>query len=532
MSRFYLYIGISLLLLVVTMTFTSNYVIEERAIIINRLATEIEKQAYSSAVIYTDREVQNKLQLEYFSQLDLLEQALSSGHYRMLDDLFMQLMKVKSSIMQVRLLNLQGQELYRIDDSDGAITRVPDSQLQNKGNRYYVQELLTTPGAQTYTSNIDLNVEHGVIEEPYRPVLRVAKKIVNQANDQELGALMFNFDLNRLFTELNASIPEHMNWYFIDNNGQFLAHPDPQARYCAQLLCTRFHYGHNYNPSERNYYQQHLASVLNINSIAGLEGSDMQLILAYKPDYMAQYTMPKSNFMVLLSSVLWWTMLIVTLTILALCCLLYEHYQQKISDKINRAKMQAVLEGVTEMLERLHENDDPVTGSHVQRVAAYSRLLAEHLGLDKQLVEDIHRFSSLHDIGKISTPDSILGKPGKLDPDEWAIMQKHVEKGYDLLHQFELSEVAENIVRSHHERWDGNGYPRKIKGEDIPIEARIVSLVDCFDALMSERPYKKAFSFEKSKSIINELRGTAFDPKLVDLFNSLEREFKAMRSNI
>jgi len=87
-------------------------------------------------------------------------------------------------------------------------------------------------------------------------------------------------------------------------------------------------------------------------------------------------------------------------------------------------------------------------------------------------------------------------------------------------------------VRSHHERWDGHGYPRQIAGKDIPIEARIVSLVDCFDALMSERPYKEAFSFEKSKAIINELKGKAFDPELVDLFNQLEYEFKTMRSTI
>ena len=532
MARFYLYIGISLLALFITMTFTSIYVIEDRVQVVNQLSTDIEKQASSASVIFVDREHQNKLELEYFSSLAIVEQALSTQSYSLLDDLFIQLMSKKSSIVQVRLLDLTGQELYRIDERGNVPTRLASVDLQNKASRYYIQELLNTPTSKTYMSKIDLNMEHGVVEEPYRPVLRIAKKIVSEDSRQALGALVFNFDLNRLFDSVGASIPEQMNWYFIDDSGQFLAHPKQDALFCAQLGCSSFHDSQQYRSDQRNYYQNHLAAVINISSIAGIKGSDFQVILSYKPGFMDQFTTQQSGLMVLFSSMLWWAALVITSAVLILCCLLYERYQQQISDKINRSKMQAVLEGVTEMLERLHENDDPVTGSHVQRVAAYSRLMAEHLDLDKQLIQDIYQFSSLHDIGKISTPDSILGKPGKLDPDEWHIMKQHVNNGYQLLHEFDFSEVAENIVRSHHERWDGEGYPRKIAGEKIPIEARIVSLVDCFDALMSERPYKKAFSFEKSKAIINELKGKAFDPKLVDLFNNLEDEFKSMRSSI
>jgi len=512
------------------MTFTSIYIIEDRVQVVNQLSSNIEKQASSAAAIFTEREKQNALELEYFSSLNMMQQALNSQNYHPLDNLFFQLMNKKPSIVQIRLLNLQGEELYRIDDRANIPSLIPTSELQNKSRRYYIQELLNTANDKTYMSQIDLNMEHGVIEEPHRPVLRIAKKIIDGETGQALGGLLFNFDLNRLFQSVSASIPEQMNWYFIDESGQFLANPLPNTLYCAQLDCSFFHDRLAHDPNQRNYYEQHLASVIDISSEAGVNGSNFQLILNYKPDFMPQFTTSKSGWLVLLTSSLWWTVLAFSTAVLVLCCLLYEHYQQKISDKINRQKMQSVLEGVTEMLERLHENDDPVTGSHVQRVAAYSRLMAEHLNLDKQLIKDIHQFSSLHDIGKISTPDRILGKPGKLDAEEWIIMQQHVDNGYQLLHEFDLSPVAENIVRSHHERWDGTGYPRKIAGEDIPIEARIVSLVDCFDALMSERPYKKAFSFEKSTAIINELKGKAFDPKLVDLFNSLESEFKSMRS--
>ena len=529
MVRFYLYVCISLLLLLITMTFTSIYVIEERALVVSQLATDIEKQATSAAAIFVDREQQNKLELEYFSDLAMVEQSLKAQQYQSLDDVFVNLMYKKSSIVQVRLLDLAGQELYRIDDRVNIPTRIPNSELQNKANRYYIQELLNTPIGKTYLSNIDLNVEHGVIEVPHRPVLRIAKKIVSAEKEQILGALVFNFDLKRMFANVSASIPKQMEWYFIDQNGQFLASPQMNALYCAQLNCSSFHDRFQYRPAARNYYQQHLASVVNIISDAGVKGSNFQMIVSYKPDFMPSFTTQKSTLSVLISSVLWWFMLIITASLLALCCLLYERYQQQISDKINRMKMQSVLEGVTEMLERLHESDDEITGSHVQRVVAYSRLMAEHLDLDKKMVDDISQFASLHDIGKISTPDRILSKPGKLNPEEWHIMQQHVENGYQLLHEFDLSPVAENIVLSHHERWDGEGYPRKISGENIPIEARIVSLVDCFDALMSERSYKPAFSFEKSKAIINELKGKAFDPKLVDLFNRLENEFKSVR---
>jgi len=537
MARFYFYIGISLLFLSISMTFTSMYIIEDRIQVVNQLATNIEKQASSASAIFIEREQQNKLQLEYFSGLRMMQKALLNQDYQPLDDLFFQLMNKKPSVVQVRLLNLQGEELYRIDNKMSAPTLIPTSSLQNKSSRYYIKELLALPSDQTYMSQIDLNVEHGVIETPHRPVLRIAKKIVEKKNGREIGALMINFDLNRLFKSVSASIPEQMNWYFIDESGQFLATPTVNALFCAQLDCDVFQERQTYNPMEKNYYNGQLAAVIDINSDAGikstvLQGSDLQLILNYKTGFMTHFTTQESEVEVLINSRLWWVVLLITTAILVLSCMLYEHYQQKITDRINKGKMQSVLEGVTEMLERLHESDDPVTGSHVHRVAAYSRLLAEHLQLDKQLVKDIYQYSSLHDIGKISTPDRILSKPGKLDADEWFIMKQHVDNGYQLLHEFDFSPVAENIVRSHHERWDGNGYPRQISGEEIPIEARIVSLVDCFDALMSERPYKEAFSFEKSKKIINDLKGKAFDPKLVDLFNQLEKEFKAMRSTI
>lgn len=216
-------------------------IIEERVQVVNQLSSNIEKQASSAAAIFVDREQQNKLELEYFSGLAMLWQAMSERSYLTLDDLFIKLMDKKSTIVQVRLLDLKGQELYRIDDIANVATRLSSLALQNKADRYYIQELLETASDQIYLSKIDLNIEHGVIENPYRPVLRIAKKIVNKETGKILGSLMFNFDLNRLFANMSASIPDQMEWYFIDASGQFLIHPDSNELYCAQLDCTSFH---------------------------------------------------------------------------------------------------------------------------------------------------------------------------------------------------------------------------------------------------------------------------------------------------
>ncbi|MDX1295830.1 MAG: HD domain-containing phosphohydrolase, partial [Sulfurimonadaceae bacterium] len=126
----------------------------------------------------------------------------------------------------------------------------------------------------------------------------------------------------------------------------------------------------------------------------------------------------------------------------------------------------------------------------------------------------------MHDIGKVAIPDSILLKPGKLDDDEWEIMQRHAVYGYEIfkISQRPLLQAVATISHEHHEKWDGSGYPRGLKGEDIHIFGRITAIADVFDALASDRVYKKAWSFEKTVEFLKEQRGLHFDPKLVDLF--------------
>jgi putative two-component system response regulator len=163
---------------------------------------------------------------------------------------------------------------------------------------------------------------------------------------------------------------------------------------------------------------------------------------------------------------------------------------------------------------------DNETGNHVIRMSNFSNLLAKKIGLDEKQCELILNASPMHDIGKIGIPDSVLLKPGKLDHDEWKIMQTHVTIGVSILSgdDSSLMQMARKIALEHHEKWDGSGYPHGLKGEEISLDARVVALCDVFDALTSVRPYKKAWSVDESINFIEQSSGSHFEPKLVYAF--------------
>lgn len=172
-------------------------------------------------------------------------------------------------------------------------------------------------------------------------------------------------------------------------------------------------------------------------------------------------------------------------------------------------------------LGRAAEFKDNETGLHVMRMSHYSRLIAETVfGEINEWTELLYQASTMHDIGKIGIPDHILLKPGKLDPDEWAMMMKHSEFGADIIgtHDSDLLAMAYEIALSHHEKWDGTGYPHGLKGDAIPLSARIVAIADVFDALTSDRPYKNGWSVEDTMKYIDENAGKHFDADLVDSF--------------
>ena len=171
-------------------------------------------------------------------------------------------------------------------------------------------------------------------------------------------------------------------------------------------------------------------------------------------------------------------------------------------------------------LSKAAEHRDPETGQHLVRMSNYSRLIARELNLSEREQKLIFEAAPMHDIGKVATPDAILLKRGKLTDAEFEIMKQHAETGYNILcnSESELIRVAALTALSHHEKYDGSGYPKGLIGDDIPIYGRIVAVADVFDALASARPYKRAWSLELSSQYLKDHAGTHFDPKCVDAF--------------
>ncbi len=225
-------------------------------------------------------------------------------------------------------------------------------------------------------------------------------------------------------------------------------------------------------------------------------------------------------------------------------------HAEKLEDQVRQrtAELAASREEIVHCLARAAEYRDDDTGHHVMRVGKYVGVIARELNFNESRVEVLELAAQLHDIGKIGIPDAVLHKPGKLDdeeraiinkhtaigkqiiqpltPHEWNILKSHTRLGSNLLHvsSSPLLMLAARIAQTHHERFDGTGYPLGLKGEDIPIEGRMTAVADVFDALSTKRPYKEAFPREKCFEIMAQGRGTHFDPKILDAFFARSEE--------
>jgi len=198
----------------------------------------------------------------------------------------------------------------------------------------------------------------------------------------------------------------------------------------------------------------------------------------------------------------------------------------RVRTHLSLVRTDELLESRLQIVQRLGlaaEYKDNETGLHVIRMSHFARLLGLAAGMNEAEAEELLHAAPLHDVGKIGIPDRILQKPGTLDVEERRIMQSHVEIGARIIgeHQRGVLKLANRIALGHHEKWDGSGYPAGLAGEAIPFEARIVAIADVFDALTSERPYKKAWPVEKALDYLRDNRGRHFDPALVDLFLTL-----------
>ncbi|MGF6376469.1 putative two-component system response regulator [Clostridiales Family XIII bacterium PM5-7] len=218
------------------------------------------------------------------------------------------------------------------------------------------------------------------------------------------------------------------------------------------------------------------------------------------------------------------------------------HIENDILIKDSQRSLRDMQNATISVIAEMVENRDAVTGEHIERTQKYLEILIKEMLKQGVYVDEIAKWdlsillpsAQLHDLGKISISDIILNKPGKLTKEEFEMIQKHTLEGERLIEEIIAKTKddgflshAKKFAGYHHEKWNGEGYPRKLAGEAIPLQGRIMAVVDVYDALTNERPYKKAFSHEESVDIIKADRGKHFDPKIVDIFLSVADEFKA-----
>jgi putative nucleotidyltransferase with HDIG domain len=214
----------------------------------------------------------------------------------------------------------------------------------------------------------------------------------------------------------------------------------------------------------------------------------------------------------------------VIIPLLAISYLTYHTSMGRVADahrhvqQLNRLYLSTI-----ETLAMAIDAKDQVTHGHIRRVQDDSVALATHMGIrDSELIQAIEAASLLHDMGKLAVPEHVLNKPGRLTTKELAVMKTHAAVGADILSAIDFPYPVVPIVRHHHENWDGTGYPDGLCGTDIPIGARILAVVDCYDALTSDRPYRKSLSRDEAVAILLERRGTMYDPLVVDAFIAMQ----------
>ena len=234
-------------------------------------------------------------------------------------------------------------------------------------------------------------------------------------------------------------------------------------------------------------------------------------------------------------------------------CLCYVYYNDLVQQDTkaelvkNQEEISRIQEIIITRLANLIESRDAETGGHVARTSAYCKLLAEQARaegiyqetINQKFIDDIYTLAPIHDVGKILVSDKILRKPARLTPDEFEEMKKHAALGGDvakhILHDIgdeHYLEFAYDIATYHHERWEGGGYPKGIKGEEIPLSARIMAIADVFDALVSKRCYKEAMPVDKAFDVIKSESGTHFDPKLVELFIKNKEMYASINASL
>jgi putative two-component system response regulator len=425
-------------------------------------------------------------------------------------EIFYVFSKFHKQYYQTRIIDSSGSEIVRIDNKrDGTTVIVSDSDLQNKKHRYYFQEAIKLDGDQIYVSPIDLNVEQGKVEVPYVPVIRLATPLFDSKGEKK-GILI----LNIYFSSVLELLPENM---FIQTEEGNLISLKPDGTI-------------NFNKSSYDFSDH--SGLLRISDIETIHYSSVEFLPGKRLIVAIYHSHPSSKAALqrLISAS-------VILLALFICLILIIGY-------INISRFNELIgaqKAIIASLAGLTEGRDPETGGHLERTRNYSVVLAKQLRKNKKyrrlitndFIEDLYDAAPLHDIGKVGIPDAILLKESKLTDEEYEEMKKHVLIGKQVIHsvidRFKLKQpffiIGRNICAYHHEKYNGKGYPEGLRGQEIPLEARIFALCDAYDAIRSKRPYKDEVSHEEAVRRIKADSGEHFDPDIVNAFLECEKEF-------
>lgn len=426
------------------------------------------------------------------------------------EKVFYELAKASKHYYKIRIIDSSGQELIRVDCKNGTPEIVPDSRLQNKGHRYYFQETMKLNEGQFYVSPIDLDVEDGKIEIPYAPVIRLAIPLFNSQGEKK-GILVLNVS----FTKVLELLPENV---FIQTEEGYIVSLKPDKT--VDFRKSEYDFT---DPSGRMELSD--IETIHYSTVEFLPGKYLITAIYHK------YPALRISFqhLSLISALLF--ILFLTLGLIVV----YLNFAKTI-DLIGAQK------AIMFSLATLAERRDTETGHHLKRAREYAVILAKQLRKNKKyrkivtrdFIEDLYDTTSLHDMGKVAIRDSILLKEGKLTKEEYEEMKKHTIIGKQIIQEaierYNLKgsyiTMAKNICAYHHEKYNGEGYPEGLKGEEIPLEARIFALCDAYDAIRSKRPYKDELPHEEAVRRIKADSGKHFDPDIVDAFLECEKEFE------
>ncbi|WP_372683235.1 HD domain-containing phosphohydrolase [Desulfosarcina sp.] len=423
--------------------------------------------------------------------------------------------RASEEIYQIRILDAEGREVVRIDTKpDGKPLTVAPENLNNEERKNFFQEALYRKD-HIYISLIDLNVDHGTVEDSASAVIRIVSSLFDN-NGKQRGLLIVTVDVSKLFQIL----PKNM---FVQTKSGMVLSLRADGSLTAKTQ------GYHLDTQEGKLVVSDTETIhySTVNLFSG-----RQLVIGLYHHHIGLKTA--------LQRLIWLSAMLFIIFI-GLVIVLSNIDIRRLNER-NRAQMAIV----TSLVE-LTDSRDPQTGAHLLRTKTFAMQLAKQLKksnkyaniISKEFIENIYETAPLHDIGKVGIQDSILLKASKLDFEEIQEMRQHPLIGgkvlQDIIDQYGIHQpfiiMAKNIAAFHHERFDGTGYPEGLKGENIPLEARIFALADVYDALRSERPYKQSLSHIEVINKIQSESGKHFDPDIVNAFLTIEKMFSELIYN-